>query len=53
MNKIECGFCHNEIEIDESKVKSSGKAKIITCPKCSRRVAIEFNGTKYYDEIEK
>ena len=52
MNKIECSFCHNEIEIDKSKVKSSGKAKIITCHKCSRSVTIEYNGKKYYEVIE-
>ena len=51
MNKIECGFCHKVILFKDEDVKSSGKAKLLRCPHCTRSVTTSFNEIKYYEEI--
>lgn len=52
MNKIECSFCHKVVEINEDKVKKSGKAKIVRCEHCTRSIVIQYGDEKYYKEEE-
>lgn len=46
--KIKCSFCKKNNEFDLSCIKESGKAKVITCEHCRRRIIVEFNNEKYY-----
>ena len=51
MNTIECNFCKHTNLFDDSKIKISGKAMIITCEYCKRSQTVGFNNEKYYKEI--
>ena len=53
MMEIECSFCKKRITFTMDDVRTSGKAKLLNCPHCSRSVWVEFNGEKYYKEIIK
>ena len=39
-----------EFKIEDSKI--SGRASMITCPNCMRRIIVGFGNEKYYEEIE-
>lgn len=50
MNSIECSFCKKQITFELDETRTSGNAKLLNCPHCSRSVWIEFKGEKYYKE---
>ena len=49
-NSIECSFCKKQITFTLDETRTSGDAKLLNCPHCSRSVWIEFKGEKYYKE---
>ena len=50
---IKCDFCKKDVEFKIEDSKISGRASMITCPNCMRRIIVGFGSEKYYEEIQK
>ena len=46
----ECSFFIIQVTFTMDETRTSGNAKLLNCPHCSRSVWVEFKGEKYYKE---
>jgi len=52
MNKIKCSFCDKQNLFKDTRIRTSGKARLITCEYCHRAVTVGFKSETYYEVVK-